>query len=213
MRFDRALLAVFGTAALPAAVAACASSGRISSDSSGGPSIVFPAHFAEGENRGASKPDAAPAAAPDAGVAPGRVAASPPDPPPLVTRSQWLYRFRYERGKVVVAGVVRRELERPTPTERHVGRFAVELWVGAELIDRVRFDFPLLAADPAPRGLKRPLHEEPSFGPGAETSRDVLVPASDRATRAVLVDRLDGHSVPLPWPPVVGPADSGTSFH
>jgi len=111
----------------------------------------------------------------------------------------------------VVANVVRKELERATATERHVGRFAVELWVGAELIDRVRFDFPLLAADPAPQGRKRPLRGEPSFGPGAETSRDVLVPVSDRATRAVLVDRLDGRTIPLPWPPVAGLADSGTA--
>jgi hypothetical protein len=118
-----------------------------------------------------------------------------------VTASHWLYRFEYSKGTVRVTKVVRKEFDKPVPTERRVGRFAVELWVGRELVDRVRFDFPLLAADPAPEGRKHALRAPTAFGPGAETSREVLVPASDRATRAVLVDRLDGHSTVLAWPP------------
>jgi hypothetical protein len=107
--------------------------------------------------------------------------------------------------------VTKKEFDRPIPAERKIGRFAVELWVGNELVERVRFDFPLLAADPAPDGRKHPLRQTPAFGPGAETSREVLVPASDRATRAVLVDRQSGHTTALPWPPDIrepaGPAN------
>lgn len=161
----------------------------------------MPAHFAERENAAkVTKPAGSDEHDGDAGAtqsAPNQL----PDPPPLVTRSQWLYRFKYEKGNVIVAGVVKKELDRPVPTERRVGRFAVELWVGRELVERVRFDFPLLAADPPPEGRKQRLRQPPAFGPGAETSREVTVPASDRATRAVLVDRLNGHSIPLPWPP------------
>ena len=185
--------------AFAAGIVGCASA-RLGSDATGGPSVVMPAHFAERENPAkASKPAASSEHAGDAG--PAAAVSQPPDPPPLVTQSQWLFRFKYEKGNVLVANVVKKEFDRPVPTERRVGRFAVELWVGRELVERVRFDFPLLAADPAPEGRKQPLREAPAFGPGAETSREVLVPASDRATRAVLVDRLNGHSIPLAWPP------------
>ena len=50
-------------------------------------------------------------------------------------------------------------------------------------------------------GPKRPLQEFPRFAPGADTSQTVMVPASGRATSAVLVDRLNGTRVPVPWPP------------
>jgi hypothetical protein len=162
--------------------------------------LTLPAHFAEREDPRKAKPVASGEAAGDAGASAERQAA-PPDPPPLVSRAQWLYRFVYKRGDVTVAHVEKKEFERPVATERRVGRFAVELWVGQELVERVRFDFPLLAADPAPEGRKQSLRATPAFGPGAETSREVAVPASDRATRAVLVDRLNGHTTPLAWPP------------
>jgi hypothetical protein len=186
----------------------CGSSARLSADAATGPTLVVPAHFAEREAKekpGAPAPSATlSSAAPGASAVPGAPPAKqdpPPDPPALVTPTQWLYRFSYSKGAIAITSVARKEFGRPIATERKVGRFAVELWVGHELIERVRFDFPLLGADPAPAGEKRSLRETPAFGPGAETSREVLVPASDRATRAVLVDRQSGHETPLPWPP------------
>jgi hypothetical protein len=170
-------------------------------ENAGGPSITFPAHFAEGNTGKAEDGGAAPtlASTPPSGRKPP---ATVPDPdPPLKTALQWEYLLEYVKGDIRVAGVRRVELDRPVVTARHLGRFAFELWIGAELVDRVRFDFPLLAADPAPDGVRRPLHDSPRFGPGAETSQRVLVPASDRATSAVLIDRLTGSRVPLPWPP------------
>lgn len=183
------------------ALSGCGGSARLSSDATGGPSVVVPAHFAEREDpRKAKREGSGETSAADGGV-PSEPRGTTPDPPPLVTRAQWLYRFVYRKGDVIVASVEKKEFERPVTTERRVGRFAVELWVGQELVERVRFDFPLLAADPAPEGRKHSLRGTPAFGPGAETSREVAVPASDRATRAVLVDRLNGHAIPLPWPP------------
>jgi hypothetical protein len=82
-----------------------------------------------------------------------------------------------------------------------MGRFAFELWIGRELIDRVRFDFPMTSADPAPSERKRPLDEPPTFSAGADVDRTILVPATPRATRAVLVDRGTQKTTELPWPP------------
>jgi hypothetical protein len=82
-----------------------------------------------------------------------------------------------------------------------MGRFAVELWVGKELVDRVRFDFPLLGADGPPGADRRPVQGAPRFSPGADTRSTVRVPASDRATSAGIVDRQSGATVSNPWPP------------
>src|SRR5215471_7787252 len=90
---------------------------------------------------------------------------------------------------------------RPLRPPRHMGRFAVELWVGRELVDRVRFDFPLLGADAMPGADHAPIQGEPRFSPGADTRTTVRVPASDRVTAASVVDRLSGGVVAIPWPP------------
>jgi hypothetical protein len=83
-----------------------------------------------------------------------------------------------------------------------MGRYAIELWVGRELIDRVRFDFPMLAAEELPSSARRrPLYEAPTLAAGAHVTQRVLVPASPRATRALLVDRGTGETIALPWPP------------
>jgi hypothetical protein len=199
---------------LPGPLVAC-SSAHYGAYETGAPSVVMPAHFAEGHT---GKPERG---QPEGGAAPGAAGASPtisgspappgppakptfaPDPPPTRSSAQWEYDLEYQKGQVRVASVKRVDLGRPAATARHMGRFAIELRIGKELVDRVRFDFPLLAADTAPLGehARHPLHEEARFGPGADTRARVRVPASDRATSAVLVDRLTGGTVPLPWPP------------
>jgi len=92
-------------------------------------------------------------------------------------------------------------------TERRMGRFALELWVGQELIERVRFDFPLLAAEDPTPGKRRPLHEPPTFA-GSVLQAKVMVPASTRARRAVIVDRATGNETVLEWPPVPAPSSA-----
>jgi len=191
--------------------AAGCSSARYGASETGAPSVTFPAHFAEGhtgkDGGPPSEPDAAAAskapAASSASGSPRKMPPSLPDPEPISTRDQLEFVFDYDRGAVKVRSVRAVTLDRPASTPRKLGRFAVELWIGHELVDRVRFDFPLLAADEAEAPGRRPLHDSPRFGPGAETSQKVVVPRSDRATSAVLVDRLTGATTPLVWPPVL----------
>jgi hypothetical protein len=179
--------------------AAGCSSARYGASETGAPAITMPAHFAEGS--GEEKDGGAPVQAADAGAA-GAPAAALPDPEPLLSSQQWEYELAYVKGTASVKSVRPVALKQPVPTARRMGRFAFELWIGKELVDRVRFDFPLLGAD-APETRPRPLHEDPRFAPGAETSRRILVPASDRATRAVIVDRQTGDLTEVPWPPPV----------
>jgi len=140
----------------------------------------------------------------DAGLPPGGYA---PDPPPLLTRHQWVVDLGYRAGTVMFGGARRITLAKPTATRRAMGRFALELFVGKELVDRVRFDFPLLGADEL-AGAPRRWDSPPSFERNLSTRAAVMVPHSDRATRAVLVDRATGQVWPLPWP-LVARADAG----
>lgn len=131
-----------------------------------------------------------------------------PDPNPLVTRHQWVVDLGYRAGTVVFGGSRRVELAKPMGTQRAMGRFALELFIGKELIDRVRFDFPLLGADEfadSPRRWDSP----PSFERHLSTRAAVMVPHSERATRALLVDRATGNVWALPWP-FTASADAGT---
>ncbi len=124
-----------------------------------------------------------------------------PDPEPLSLKDQWEYTLRYADREVSVERVRKLIFPKPVVTERRMGRFAIELWIGRELVDRVRFDFPMLAAEDPPSGPRKPLHEPPSLAAGADVSVAVRVPASPRATRAVLIDRATGSQRALPWPP------------
>lgn len=124
-----------------------------------------------------------------------------PDPEPLVERAWWSYPVSYDRGAIVVGQPDLVCVPRPLPTARRIGRFAFELWLGRELIDRLRFDFPLLASEEPREGSRRPLHETPRFAPGARVSVTLRVPASERATGARILDRATGDTIAVTWPP------------
>ena len=173
------------------------SSARQPSKMEGAPGLVFPAHFAEGEEKDAGAPKSEPA------VEPAKRSTSPPDPEPLRQAEQYEYRFEYDADRARFVSV--RALKYPTPvvTARKMGRFAVELWVGSELVDRVRFDFPLLAAEDPPPKKRRPLKDPPRIT-GGVLKATVLVPAAWRARRAVLVDRGTNRETELEWPPHFG---------
>jgi hypothetical protein len=130
-----------------------------------------------------------------------------PDPPALSARARWLYEVRYDAGVISTAPPGLECLARPSASARRMGRFAFELWLGAELIERIRFDFPLLAGEEPRRGPRRPLREEPRFAPGAHVSVRLQVPASPRATRAQLLDRATGETTAVPWPPRAEPEE------
>jgi hypothetical protein len=194
------------------ATLAC-SSARVGGET--GPSITMPARFLEGDAGADKEPERA--SADDARPADGGAAVAstkpkpasppqfPPDPEALALPQQWEYVLRYDHGAVRVESVRLLKFEQPVVTSRQVGRWAFELWIGKELVDRVRFDFPLLGAEPAP-SPRRPLEQPPTFAEGADVTRRILVPASPRPTRAVVVDRATGKTTEFPWPPTTGAA-------
>jgi hypothetical protein len=196
---SRALVGILASLVTQFALA-CSTTAR--SPEAQGPTLTFPVGFAEGEGEGKddlpldggtrAAADAAPELKPPDSV---------PDPDPLKVARQWEYEVIYDKGKLSIGRVRAMRFDKPVVTARQMGRFAIELWIGRELVDRVRFDFPLLAAEEPHPGPRRPLKDPPSIGAGARVSRTLLVPASPRATRAVLVDRATGETTALPWPP------------
>lgn len=194
-----------GTVMLFACASLACSSARKPLPTEGTPGVVFPAHFAEGEEQDAGAPKGEPTAEP------AKRSTSPPDPEPLRQAEQYEYTFEYDSGRARFVAVRALKYQTPVVTQRKMGRFAVELWVGAELVDRVRFDFPLLAAEDPPPAKKRPLDTPPSLTSGV-LKATVLVPAAARARRAVLVDRGTLRETELDWPPhFEGTPDAGTA--
>jgi hypothetical protein len=142
------------------------------------------------------------ATAPSSSAAAAQPPSGPPDPEPLRLAEQWEYELVSKGGKVSVAAVHPRRFAAPVVTARRFGRFAIELWIGPELVERVRFDFPGLALEhPEKPAARHPLYAPTDLGRGADVRQRVLVPAAPRARKALLLDRATGASWPLPWPP------------
>ena len=190
-------------------LAACAG-GQYATVDPGHPAFVIEHHIAEGKGEGSDGPLDAdggvrePLPAPSAAApppAPPPLSGSAPDPEPLSMAEQWRFQLVYQNGAPSVERVDRQTLPKPVATPRRMGRFALELWIGRELIDRVRFDFPLIAAEETPGVARRPLHDSPNMAANALAHVIVSLPASPRATRLMLVDRAMGKSQELPWPP------------
>ena len=138
------------------------------------------------------------AAAPPASPPDVAATRTPPDPLPLVERGQWVFDLRWERGDVWLLGAHRLELPAPRATPRAMGRFALELFEGRALVERVRFDFPLLGTpDPGDGGRGAP----PSLTQKLRTRVGVVFPATDRGRRLELVDRATDKRWSLAWPP------------
>jgi hypothetical protein len=138
--------------------------------------------------------DAAAALRPDG----GSIGRDPPDPPPVKSRKQWVFDLRWSKGEPYLLGVHAIDLGAPQETPRAMGRFALELLEGPALVERVRFDFPLLGADePADGGFFAP----PTLGAKLSTRIGVMFPAVSRGTRLELLDRATNRRWPLPWPP------------
>jgi hypothetical protein len=121
------------------------------------------------------------------------VSRSPADPAPIVARTRWIFDLRWDSGDVWLLGVRIEELPNPRATPRAMGRFAIELYEGPTVIERVRFDFPLLGAAEPDAGV--------SLSRRLRTSIGVYVPVTSRGTRLLLVDRATSSRWELPWPP------------
>lgn len=127
-----------------------------------------------------------------------------PDPPPLVTARKWRYEIIFHEGGIFIPTPVLVERARPSETPRGTGRFLLEIYVGPTLLDRVRFDIPLLNGDVFD-GEKRPFGAPPGFERKLHAKTSVEMPDSDRATFALLTDRATGRRIRAPWPRVDGP--------
>lgn len=126
---------------------------------------------------------------------------TPPDPPPMTEREQWVFDLRWDRGDVYLVAIHKMDMGTPHTTPRVMGRFALELFEGPTLIERVRFDFPMLGAPETNDGGVR---ASPRFEPKLKTRIGVLFPATKRGTKLELWDRARDQRWPLPWPPTEG---------
>lgn len=132
-------------------------------------------------------------------LAPATPSSDPPDPEPLRSDDYLYYTFSFKKGEVAVQELRRVQLVQPASTPRRVGRFALELWVGHELLERVRFDFPLLAAETNEAG-------DNAFEAGLSARAVVKVPYAGRATTARVLDRKTRKVFAVAWPPDLSPA-------
>ena len=148
----------------------------------------------------------------DAAAREASISHIPPDPAPMRERGQWIFDLRWDRGDVYLLGVHRIDLPTPQETPRAMGRFALELFEGPTLIERVRFDFPLLGDEPRDAGGIRKV---PYFGAKLSTRIGVMFPATNRGTKLQLVDRASDKRWDLAWPPTDTrhlPRDAGEDF-
>ncbi len=129
-----------------------------------------------------------------------QVSRDPPDPAPLNTRQKYVYTVRYFKGELSIVSIKPITLNQPLPTERRVGRFAFELWTSDEIVERLRFDFPLLGASTA--------SEKDALEAGLDAQQTISIPVSSRATRARILDRKTRKMLAVSWPP---PAPSRVS--
>jgi hypothetical protein len=114
-----------------------------------------------------------------------------PDPPAQSSKKQWWFEFKMDHQALSLVRSERRVLSEERVTPRRYGRFALEAYRGNDLVERLRFDFPLL-------GDTRSAIDE--VEPGLVTSVGVEFPELDGVTRLEVVDRKSRKitSVPLP---------------
>ena len=119
-----------------------------------------------------------------------------PDPPGIASKKHWTFEVQVRQGKPALGKVQEVALANPSTTARVLGRFAIEFWIGKELLDRVRFDVPLLE-DPAKKRDRR--LGAPQFS--VNTRLSVRMADTARATSVLLVDRATGETQHYAWPP------------
>jgi hypothetical protein len=122
-----------------------------------------------------------------------------PDPPARASKKQWTLEIAARSGKVSAERATSSLLKQPAETPRVLGRFALELYVGPELLDRVRFNVPLMGSGPVEHSTKRAYHNPDTDQ--VTTSLKVRLADSPRAAYLVLVDRVTEERQRFEWPP------------
>lgn len=116
----------------------------------------------------------------------------PPDPTPLVSDAVFVMSVRFHKGEVTTAKVRREKLPAKAAVDRHFGRFAAELYSGPTLVERIRFDFPLINDDSNAADV---------YAKGLDVTVDVKIPDSDRPNKLEIWDRSTDKRWKLEYPP------------
>lgn len=122
-----------------------------------------------------------------------------PDPPPRASQKQWIVDLTAKANRVSADRARAVTLDKPVESPRVLGRFALELWIGRELLDRVRFNIPLMGGEPSignRNGLPRPRLEE-----NVTAHLTLRIADNPRAAYLLLVDRDTGEAQKMEWPP------------
>ncbi|MFO0759943.1 MAG: hypothetical protein U0359_25890 [Byssovorax sp.] len=122
-----------------------------------------------------------------------------PDPPAHPDKKHWLFDIAVTHGKLSITKAKSLTLAKPAETKRATGRFALELYIGKQLLDRARFNVPMMSDEPPVRSNKR-AYRGPSLD---DVTTHVTAEIADhsRATYLLLVDRVTGDTQRFDWPP------------
>lgn len=133
--------------------------------------------------------------APDAGEVPAPpLERFAPDPPAITASRFWVFDLQYDDGDLYLGTIDVLDKGRDATSPRAMGRFAIELYDGEDLVERVRFDFPMLggAAGPDLRGRSSQVRVKSRVG--------VVFPETSRGDRFELWDRAKNERWSLPSP-------------
>lgn len=122
-----------------------------------------------------------------------------PDPPGHASRKQWALTITAREGKVTAASASSSLLKQPAESPRVVGRFALELYIGATLLDRVRFNVPLMGDGPMEHSRRTTYHSPDTDQ--VTTTLQVRLADNPRGAYLVLVDRVTEERRRFEWPP------------
>lgn len=132
-----------------------------------------------------------------------------PDPPVSKSTKHWVFDIDVKSGVVSLGKARAATTPKPEGTPRLMGRYALELFSGRELLDRVRFNVPGMGDAPREdnRILKRPTMDR------VTTHFSVRIADNPRTNWARVVDRATGDEVYIAWPPdeVARPATSASA--
>ena len=123
----------------------------------------------------------------------------PPDPPARASRANWIFEMSARGGKITVDRVKPVTYAKPAETPRAIGRFALELYIGPELLDRVRFNVPLMGGEGS-EGNRNGL-PKPRFDQGVTVRINARMADNPRAAYLLVVDRETGDTQKFFWPP------------
>jgi hypothetical protein len=124
-----------------------------------------------------------------------------PDPAPLCEKGRYRIDVRWDKETPSILTVNTVDNEKAEPVERWAGRFALELFEHGVLIERARFNFPMLGASRQERAKSMAA----AIDANLSSTTEVAFPATSRGDRFELRDRATGKRWQLAWPPKVEP--------